>query len=272
MSIFQAIILGIIQGISEFLPISSSGHLILARAIFGWDTLDSGKYVAFDVALHFGTLIAVLSYFRKEIIEIISTKNIRVIVGVGISAIPGFLAGYFLEDFAGSRLSSPVLVAIVLGVVGLILYVVDVWAEKSAVPKSSDLDKRDEGYKKVLGDYKKMLIIGLAQCLALQPGVSRSGATMAAGRVMKLSRETSAKVSFFAIIPIVSGATFYELISGKFESGLLTQSLIGALASGIVGFFAIGFLLKIVKKVGYGPFAFYRVCLGVIGVVLLWIM
>ncbi|EKE15874.1 MAG: hypothetical protein ACD_11C00091G0002 [uncultured bacterium] len=258
--IFQAIILGVVQGIGEFLPISSTAHLVLAPYFFGWE--DPG--LAFDVALHFGTLAAVIGYFWKDWLEILkiafqklfiknyksqtSNYNANLLWFLVVATIPGALAGYFLESYAEGALRHPLVIAFTLSFVGALLFLADKFLKhRKEIKDVTILDS---------------IIIGVAQAIAIIPGVSRSGATMTAGLAAGLSRESAARFSFLLATPIIFGATLFQF-SNFFNGTFKTIPLIfGVLASAVSGYWAISFLLKFIKNSGYAIFFWYRLALA----------
>jgi undecaprenyl-diphosphatase len=262
MSLFQAIVLGIVQGLTEFLPVSSSAHLALIPWAFGWQ--DPG--LAFDVSLHFGTLLAVLWFFSDEwsrlirsALSIVTTRRLdtpekRRVIFLIIATIPGGIAGLLLERYAESYFRSPTLIAVVLIVLGLIL-----WLADKVAPQQRSMDDMTWG---------QALALGVAQCFALVPGVSRSGSTITAGRALGFNRESAAVFSFLMSMPITAGAALKEVPKALHQHGLSAELLVGVLASALSGWLAITVLLRYVSRHSYGIFAVYRVLLG-IGVLLL---
>lgn len=256
MTPLQAIALGIIQGLSEFLPISSSAHLTLAPWLFGWD--DPG--LAFDVALHFGTLIAVLWYFRMEWGKLIKaafgivttgqveTPEKRKVVFLIIATIPGAIGGYLLQSRAESAFRSPQLIAIALIVMGIVLWAVDKVVDQSRA--TSEMRWVDS------------LLIGLSQVIALIPGVSRSGSTITTARGLRFDRESAAEFSFLMSMPIIAAAVVFEGPKALQEGGLSNELISGVFASAISGWLAIGIVMRYVTRHSYGIFALYRVALG----------
>lgn len=249
--IMQALILGIVQGLTELLPISSSAHLNLIPWIFNWNIPES-----FDVALHFGTLLAIVIFFFKDWLELIKGGYNQVIKKeksfegkmfwyLVIATIPGGAIGFLLDHFIGDNLGKmPLVIATALIVMGIILYIVD-----KKMPSKTNYEKMS---------LKQTFLIGLSQALAFIPGVSRSGVTMTTGRIMGVDRESTAKYSFLLSTPIVLGATLY-----KFKDFVLNiPFFIGVLASFIVGIIVIKFLLEYLKKGSFKIFAIYRVILG----------
>jgi undecaprenyl-diphosphatase len=257
MTPFQATVLGILQGLSEFLPISSSAHLALAPWLFGWE--DPG--LAFDVALHFGTLIAVLWYFRTEWAALVraafgilttgrlETPEKRRVIYLIIATIPGAIGGYSLQSQAASTFRSPQLIGVTLIAMGIVLWLVDKLVDQ----------------RRVLGEMRWIdaLLIGLSQVIALIPGVSRSGATMTTSRGLRLDRESAAEFSFLMSMPIIVAAIVVEGPKALAEGGLTNEIMVGVFASAISGWLAISVLMRYVSKHSYGIFAFYRVALGI---------
>lgn len=265
MEFLQSIILSTIQGIAEFLPISSSAHLVLIPYLFGWDY----KGLGFDVALHFGTALAVVIYFWRDwryiILTALSSKERQaenamanpsylppnILWQIIIATIPAGIAGYLLAGHVEEWFHSPLLIAINLAVFGVILW---------------QVDKRARDTKKFPDiKWKDSLTIGLAQCLALIPGVSRSGITIVASRGLGLRRPDAAKFSFLLGTPAMVGAFLVEakdiaanLSFGFFFSVILTT---------VVGYFAIKYLLKFLSKNSMAPFAYYRFMLAAIIIV-----
>ena len=255
MNVFHALVLGIVQGLAEFLPISSSAHLSLVPYVFGWD--DPG--LAFDVALHLGTLGAVLWYFRDEWIkltkaafDIIRTQRIvgdeqwRAVYIV-IATIPGAIGGLLLEKYAESVFRAPALTATMLIVMGTLLWAADKYARQ---------DRPLTGIR-----WTDALLIGIAQVFALIPGVSRSGSTMTAGRALGFDRTSAATFSFLMSMPITAAAAVLK-VPQALREGITVPIVVGILASAISGWLAISVLLRYVSKNSFGIFAAYRWVLG----------
>ena len=259
MSILQSLILGIVQGLTELLPISSSGHLEIIPWLFNW-TSDPNFNVAFegfDVALHFGTFLAIAIFFFKDWINLIvggfnqvvkkkKTPEGRMFWYLVIATIPGGIIGLLLDTFAGDVLKKPIIIAIALMVMGVILYFVDKKAKSTT------------DYEHMT--FKQTFLIGLSQCLAFIPGVSRSGITITAGRAMGVDRPSAARYSFMLSAPIVFAATIFKLKDFVFNLSFF----IGVLASFIVGIIVIKWLLKFLQKGSFKVFAIYRVIFGLI--------
>ncbi len=250
MEIIYVSILGIIQGLTELWPISSSAHLLVAPYLVGFEDLG----LTVSVFLHTGTLFALLIYFRRDIRELFGREKRKLLVLIIISTIPAAIAGLLLEDLAETVFRSPLIVSINLIVFGLIL----LWADRVEKNRSiSDLKLKDG------------IIIGLAQVLALVPGVSRSGITISAGMFLGQKRAQSARFSFLLLIPVLFGATILKAVSFA-SAGLDSQSvgflsiIVGGLISFVFSYFALVYLFRWLKTVGYWPFVLYRVALGLI--------
>jgi len=265
---FQALLLGILQGLTEFLPISSSAHLILFPWFFNWDNplIDS---LTFDVALHAGTLLAILWYFWKDwvalgggFLKILSLRRIetfqeRLIIYILLSTIPAAIAGFLLEKTIESSFRNPGLIVLPLIAVSFLM----IYAEK----RSRRLHPLD---KLTLPD---SLIIGLAQALALLPGVSRSGITITAGLFRGYQREAATRFSFLLSTPAIAGATLLQS-RHLFTPGLATDwpiFAIGFASSTIVGYLSIAFLMRYLREHTLNVFAGYRMVLAAIVILLL---
>ncbi len=255
---FEAIVLGILQGLTEFIPVSSSAHLILFPWFFGWqgivDTL------AFDVALHFGTLIALLFYFRRDWTALLKTasKKDGMIWKFFIATIPAAGAGFLFHDWFG-QLRSPALIILSLCTVSVLMII-----SENSYKKSQCL-----GMDKI--NLKDALIIGIAQAFALVPGVSRSGITIVAGLTRGLKREASARFSFLLSTPVVAGASTLEakkLISS--DNIELNIFIIGIIASAVTGYIAVRFLLYFFQRHSLRPFAYYRFFLAFVIIIIMW--
>lgn len=266
MNILQAIILGIVQGLTELLPISSSAHLAIIPWIFGWTKDEAFKlaFEGFDVALHAGTLFAIGIFFFKDWLELIKggyeklvhKKNSvegRMFWYIVLATIPGGIIGFLLDHFLEDKLTTPLIIAIALIVMGIALYFVD---------RNS---KSNVDYNHMT--LKQTFLIGFAQCLAFIPGVSRSGVTMTVGRLLNVDRESVAKYSFMLSAPIVLAATIFKLKDFVFS----VPFFIGVFASFIVGILVIKFLMQYLKKGSFKVFAVYRVIVGVIIIILTFI-
>jgi len=251
----EALILGIVQGLTEFLPVSSTAHLILFPWFFNWTgELDS---LTFDVALHAGTLLALFICFWKDWIELISRKQ-RLFVLIMIASVPAGIAGFLLNDFVEDTLRSPYIIAVSLVVFGCVMLI----AEK--MNKSKTVDNMT---------LQDAVTIGIAQAVALIPGVSRSGITISAGLFRGLEREDSARFSFLLSTPVIAGATFLharKLIAG-YGYHDMNLFLIGFIASAITGYAAIRFLMIFFRKHPLNAFAYYRFGLAAVILAGLWL-
>ena len=261
--IVQAIVLGIVQGLTEFLPVSSTAHLIIIPFLLGWK--DPG--LTFDVALHLGTLIAVVVYFRKDIIllikgfiEFFTKKNDdiyqKLSIYIFLSTIPAGICGILFEKKIETVLRSPFVIVINLIGLGIILWAVDYLCKSN---------KKIENMK-----FPEAFTIGIAQAMALIPGVSRSGITMTAGRILGFTRETAARFSFLLGIPIIAAGSVFSLKKIAFAgTNDYLFFVFGFLASAISGYFCIKYFLKFLQKYSFFSFALYRIALGILILVML---
>jgi undecaprenyl-diphosphatase len=253
--IFEAVVLGIVQGITEFLPVSSTAHLILMPWFFNW----SGEVdtLTFDVALHGGTLLSLLFCFWKDWIELIAKKH-RLFGLIILASIPAGLAGFFLNDFAEHTLRSPLLISMMLIVVGCVMLL----AEKARQHRNLSGTRLNDA-----------IVIGAAQALAIIPGVSRSGITISAGLFRGFGREASARFSFLLSTPIIAGATLLHFKKAFFDHGDHDFGLFAAgfLSSCITGIIAIKFLLAFLKKHPLNLFVYYRFVLAVVIIAGIWL-
>ena len=270
MEIIQTIILGIIQGIAEFLPISSSAHLIIFRDIFGIGSFISGNLeMSFDIALHFGTFLAILVFFFKDFWKMIikgfskGTKDPdgKMMWMIVVATIPAAIMGVLFEEKIDELVRTNfVLIAIALAVMGIIIKYTD------------KLSKDNRSFKEM--SFKDAIFIGCAQVCALIPGFSRSGTTISMARVLKINRSDAARFSFYLSAPVVLGAVAIKLLKGEMVS-LITFApvtfIIGVLISFIFGMLCIRFLLNYVKKHDYNIFMWYRLLLALIVLIVLYL-
>lgn len=257
MTVFQALVLGVLQGLAEFLPISSSAHLALAPWLLGWR--DPG--LAFDVALHLGTLCTVLWYFRADWLALARSawaiaKGRRVespdewrVVFLVIGTIPGAVAGLLLEDAAETAFRAPALMATTLMVMGVLL-----WAADRFLPQDRAIHQMRA---------RDALVIGVAQAFALVPGFSRSGSTITGARLMRLDRRSAAVFSFLLSMPITAAAAVLK-VPDAVREGVSLPLVVGVVAAALSSWLAISVLLKYVSRHSYGVFALYRIALGVV--------
>jgi undecaprenyl-diphosphatase len=261
LSDWQALVLGIVQGLTELLPISSSGHLIVVPWLADWHYLETHPDFnkTFDVALHLGTLIAVVIYFRREVIALIGawvrsirrrrieTDDERIAWYIVIATIPAALAGAVGEDFIERKLGEPWQIALFLAVFGVVLWIADRRPEQRRI---HNLDARSA------------FAVGLAQALALAPGVSRSGITISAGRFLRLDRDAAARFAFLLLIPVVFGAAVLKGVKdvafGTLPPGSVGPFVVGMIAAAVTGLFAIWALLGYVRRHDYTVFVLYR--------------
>jgi undecaprenyl-diphosphatase len=263
--IFHAIVLGLMQGLSEFLPISSSGHLLLVPWLFGWnDFSDVSVEKAFNVSLHLGTLIAVVIYFRRDLVVYVR-DGLRLVVQkkkphttegrlawlLVVASVPAGLFGAFAGNWIDEHLGKPVIIAASLIVFGLFL----AWADRRRGQRTfEEMTSRDA------------IAIGLAQVIALNPGTSRSGISISAARVMGFDRDTAVRFSFLLSVPVTAGAVavkLLDLFADGIPEGLLIPMVVGILTSGISGWLAVAGLLKLVRSKSFDAFVIYRVVAGV---------
>lgn len=257
MDILHAIVYGIIQGLGEFLPISSTAHITLAPLIFGWE--DPG--LAFDVALHMGTLAAVVIFFWKDWIRLIragltdiKSSDGKLFWFIMLACIPGGVFGLLFEEHIESTFRNPLLIGVMLVIMGVVLYIADKYC-------ASDIDLKEIGLK-------KSFLIGVSQALAMFPGVSRSGITMAAGRALSIKREDAARFTFLLSTPFIFLSGIYkarDIFSIKAD---MAPIIVAVATSAIVGALSIKFLLGYLKRRGFGIFAVYRLIAG--AAVIVW--
>lgn len=259
MPIYQAIVLGIVQGLSEFLPISSSGHLELTRWLFGWDQLSKELETAFDVAVHLGTLVGAVAYLWRDVVRYANaglgpilrrqplSPDGRIAWALVVSAVPAGLVGVPLRDQVAD-LDRIWMIAVMLVVFGVVLLVADRLPER--------LDVSAYGVKEALA-------MGVGQAVALQPGVSRSGATMSVGRLLGFSRDAAARLTFLMILPVLVGAGVVALGDASIPSSFWPPFVWGVVVSALTGWFAVWGTLRLVRSRTFRPFVVYRVIVGV---------
>ncbi len=265
MSILHAIVLGLVQGLTEFLPVSSSGHLILTPWLFGWNDLnDVAIERAFDASLHLGTLIAVLFYLHADLVPyvregvkvVVSPKRANMVVGrrawlFVLSAVPAGIVGAVAEDWIVEKLGTPALIAISLMVFGVVL----VWADRQHGTRNIDsFTTRDA------------LLIGAAQVLALNPGTSRSGITITAARKFGYSRDAAARISFLMSVPVIGGAVLLKmtkLATDGIPDGLMLPMMVGIVTAGVSGWLAMWGMIRLLRTRSFTPFVLYRFAVGI---------
>jgi undecaprenyl-diphosphatase len=263
--ILHAIVLGLVQGLSEFLPISSSGHLILVPEVFGWTELTDHPSLnkTFDVALHVGTFVGAAWYFRHDLARYISAAwrslwrlsirsvDERMAWLLLISAMPGAIVGAVLEGFIEDHLGQPVLIGTMFIVFAVVLYVAD---RLPQLRRQDDFRLRDA------------LLMGGAQAVALQPGVSRSGVTISMGRSLQFDRTAATRLSFLMSLPIIAGAGLFKgaevVRDGGIPDNYVAPFLWGMLAAAVSAFVVIALLLKFLQTHTFTPFVIYRIAVG----------
>lgn len=259
MTEMQVIILAIVQGLTEFLPISSSGHLVLVPVFFGWT--DQG--LAFDVAVHFGSLIAVILFFRKDILALLHgsvqvlggnvvTTEARMALGIALGTIPAALAGLMFVDWIEANLRSAAVIVVTLSGYAILMILAD------------RLGRRNRNISDIR--IKDAMLIGVAQALALVPGTSRSGVTITAAMALGFERQDAARFSFLLAVPVILLASVYSLIGLlRTEATVPWEQLaIGVVVSAIVAYLSIEFFMRFVSRIGLLPFAIYRMILAAV--------
>ncbi len=259
MTDLQVIILAIVQGLTEFLPISSSGHLVLVPVLFGW--ADQG--LVFDVTVHFGSLVAVLVFFRRDILGLlqggaqvlggsVGTTEARMALGIALATIPAALAGLLLVDWIEANLRSPLVIVYTLSAYAVLMALAD------------RLGRRDRQMSGIR--VQDAVLIGVAQALALVPGTSRSGITITAARALGFKREEAARFSFLLAVPVILLASLYSLL-GLLQTDAAVawgQLATGVVVSAIVAYLSIEFFMRFVSRIGLLPFAVYRLFLAAV--------
>ena len=266
MLLLQAALLGVVQGLTEFLPVSSSAHLLLARAFFGWDAEQFGR--PFDVACHVGTLAAILIFFRKDLTAMAAAvprllardadRAARLLWLVVIGTLPLIPIGLLLAD-REDALRTPAVIAVTLAVVGALMLL----AERFG---------RQERAEEQLGA-GQAFVLGIAQALALIPGVSRSGATITTGLAFGLTRESAARFSFLLGVPAMLAAAAHEghrMLGHPMDHETRLVFAIGMVTSGIVGYLTVAFFLKFLVNHKLAVFAWYRLALALVTVIWLY--
>lgn len=259
MSVWHAIVLGVVQGLTEFLPVSSSGHLQLVPWLFGWDDFADAPHLeqTFDVALHLGTLVGAVAYFRRDLARYAvagltqpRTTDGRLAWLLAMSAVPAAITGALLEDTFADLGDTEWLIGVLLIVFGLVLLVAD---RLGGHRTREQYQPRDA------------LLTGVAQALALAPGVSRSGVTITTARWLGFDRDAAARISFLMSLPIIAGALLFKSLDvvGDFPPGFAGAFVWGIVASGVTGWFAVWATLWLVRTRSFAPFVVYRIVAGV---------
>lgn len=255
MTYFEAIVLAIIEGLTEFLPVSSTGHMIIGTALMGIEPTAFVKL--FTIVIQLGTILSVLVLYWKRFF-----RSMDFYYKLVVAAIPASILGLVLNDFIDSLLESPMTVAVMLVVGGVILLFVDKWFNKPSIDNSDDIS------------YKQAFIIGWYQCLALIPGTSRSASTIVGGMTQKLTRKAAAEFSFFLAIPMMLGASVIKLLKffkdgHTFTGEEINLLIIGNLVGFVVAIIAIKSFISVLTKYGFKYFGWYRIVLGLVIIALL---
>ncbi|MEQ8675392.1 MAG: undecaprenyl-diphosphate phosphatase [Aggregatilineales bacterium] len=258
----KVVILGIVEGITEFLPISSTGHLIVGAAILDFKGSIDGT---FEIFIQLGAIIAVIGFYRAEILTQVRTvqtdKNVQHFwLAIIIAAIPAAIFGLLLRDWITEVLFSPLVVAVSLIIGGIVFLIVERRPQVETA-ETNDLMQIT---------FRQALLVGVAQTLALIPGVSRSGASIIGGLYSGMDRQVATNFSFYLSIPVLGGATILSLLLSlnEISSDDLLNLIIGAIVSGIVAWFAIGWLLRYVAHNNFVVFGYYRIFAGVVIILL----
>lgn len=274
MPILHAVVLGLVQGLSEFLPISSSGHLILVPWLFGWNdfTGSDAESVkkAFDVSLHLGTLVAVVAYFRRDLVVYVR-EGLRLVAArqrpanvegriawlLVLATVPAALVGALFEEWIDERLGKPWIIAVSLIGFGLLLW----WADRRIGHRSLEEFRAADA-----------LLVGAAQALALNPGTSRSGITITAARQIGFDRDAAARLSFLMSLPVIAGAVVLKLgrlIADGIPDGLLAPMIAGIVTSAISGWLAVWGTMRLIRTRSFAPFVAYRMFAGAVVLIVL---
>lgn len=269
MTIFEAVIIAIVEGLTEFLPVSSTGHMIVASSLLGIHKEEFTKL--FEVAIQLGAIMAVVVLYWKKFIDF---KSPGFYIKLALAVIPALLLGFLFSDQIDALLESPLTVAVSLLLGGLVLLYIDKAFQHPAIHEEKDIS------------YGRAMVIGAWQCLAMIPGVSRSAASIIGGMQQKLSRNVAAEFSFFLAVPTMAAATGYSLVLKNWDNGagghqkgyelLLSSSeniiafLVGNIVAFVVALLAIRFFIGFLQKHGFRWFGYYRIVAGIILLILLW--
>jgi undecaprenyl-diphosphatase len=277
MDLIEAFILGVLQGITEFLPISSSGHLALGKILLGSE-VESG--ITYEVVVHFGTLVSIMYYYRTELSRLFSSglrfllnsakekesSDVHFLGMILISMIPAFMVGFTLKDQVEAIFSNPLLVSLMLLITGFLLFSTKFIPNRIQENGTSHVAAAGGGAPIGIA---KSFAIGLAQACAMIPGISRSGSTITMALWLGVDRETAANFSFIMVIPVIGGAMLLQvldLLEVGIQGAALQVLVVGFLSSAISGYFALKYLIIILKKSGFYLFSFYCWAVGLVGV------
>ncbi len=252
MSLGRSIVLGLLQGVTEFLPVSSSAHLILVATLFDW----TANSLLFDTMLHFGTGLALLVYFRHDLLGLVKSKDWAYFLKLLVATLPAIVLGFFLDSWFEAHFRHVSAIASFLLLGSLVMLVAETWESVRSVSSGSFT-------------YAKAFFVGLFQSLALFPGMSRSGSTLSGGLLMGLSRVEATRFSFLLAIPVVFGAGAYQLLKVfmspmRISSAFWLSSVLGLGVSFIAGLLSIRFLMRYVRNHNLLPFVVYRVILALV--------
>lgn len=271
MSIIEAVIIAIIEGITEYLPVSSTGHMIIASSFMGIEKEEFTKL--FEVAIQLGAILAVVVLYWKKFIDPIKTGRLKFYFKLLIGVIPALLLGFLFSDKIDEMLESPTTVAVSLLLGGVVLLFIDKAFNNPVIHSEKEIT------------YGKSFMTGLWQCIAMIPGVSRSAASIIGGMQQGLTRGAAAEFSFFLAVPTMAAATLYSLFLKKWNMGgteqkgyeLIVQSqentiafIVGNVVAFVVAVIAIKFFINYLKKYGFKIFGWYRIIVGIILLILLW--
>lgn len=254
-SFYTSIILGIIEGLTEFLPVSSTGHLIMATDLLH---LDQEKFASFNIIIQLGAILAVIFLYHHRFRSLCDMKKLQQkglnAIHIAVAIVPTLAIGYLSRKFIKTHLFNPHVVVLSLVIVGVIMLIVEKFKPKATVITVDELTYRDA------------FVIGISQCFALIPGVSRSGATMLTAMIRKVDVITAADFSFLISVPVIMIATVYEFLKSysSFNADNALQLLVGFIVSFIVALAAINGFLAVLKKLSLAPFAIYRIIVGLL--------
>jgi undecaprenyl-diphosphatase len=255
MDILQAVIIAIVEGLTEFLPVSSTGHMIIASSLMGIEKEEFTKL--FTVAIQLGAIMAVVVLYWRKFFDFSKWQfYLKLIVAV----IPAIILGLLFSDKIDALLESPTTVGITLILGGIVLLFIDRFFQRAAINEESEIS------------FSKSFVIGMWQCIAMVPGVSRSAATIIGGMQQGLSRKLAAEFSFFVAVPTMAAATGYKLLKGyeSFTSDHIKMLAIGNLVAFVVAIIAIRFFIGFLQKFGFRIFGWYRIIAGIILLILIW--
>jgi undecaprenyl-diphosphatase len=259
--LLKIILLGIIEGVTEFLPVSSTGHLI----VFGqFIKFDESFSKTFDIVIQLGAILAIVAIYKDKLLDILQNikkeKSQKFVINLFFAFLPAALAGFLLHGYIKGYLFSPLTVALALILGGIVMIIIENIRHKGSVTNIDNVT------------YKTAFYIGLAQMLALVPGVSRSAATIMGGLLAGLNRKTAAEFSFFLAIPVMFCATFYDLIkeAGNIDASAILYILAGFVVAFITAFIVVKWFIKFISHNNFKPFAYYRIALGLIILLLLF--